>query len=1129
MGQRMKVYWSNRTERLVEELSQVLREPLDDPFQPETIGVNSAGIAQWLMMELSRRLGICAGVRFPQPEELIHEAYIAVLGYEADTLEAWLPGRLRWAILDLLPGMLDRPELGHLALYLRDDPGLAGKRSCHLALRIAESLQRYLIFRQSMIRGWSNGEDAGWQSELYRALRARIGAPNLAELSIEFARRCHEPDLVIPSCFPSRICLFGVTTLAPSTMRALSALARHVDVHLFVLSPTGESPHLTTKGPMPSDALEDHADDPPLRAQVMIDGDPPLLSSMGRLSREFQVLLKEHVELEAAPRDLGSDPWPEQGSATMLRVLQTDIFHRRSRGATEGPKPWTVDSRDRSLSIHACHGAMRQVEVLRDQLLALFDEHHDLQPRDVIVMTPDIETYAPLIQAVFDERHRTSRHVPFRIADISPRRKSPVIEALLRIIDIAGTRMTAPDVLDLLALEPVRTRCDISSEDVDQIIKWVSETGIRWGIDASHRVRHGQPPYVENSWRFGLDRLLLGYAAPGQNRWLYHGVLPYDEVEGGVGVLLGQLVEFCTRLFRACTALEQGPMLLVQWRELLTRILDELVATTGSTSWEHELLRGTLGDFVAEAASVGFDRPIELEAVRAFLVERLSKADEAGFGAGQLTFCGMMPHRSIPARVVCLLGMDDGAFPRSSSLAGFDLTLWNPRLGDRSERDDDRQLFLDALLSARDRVLVFTSGRSVKNNQALPPSTVVSELIDTMVRSFVIRNADGATEAPEDPRDAMPRHLVVQHPLQPFSPRSYGATRDERLFTFTEDYLGGARALLASRHGPMPFIEGLLPSISEESISLTSVLNFFDQPIRALLERRLGVGFRDDELIIDDHEPLELDRLEQYRLAQPLLERHLRGEDVERTFAAVQAGGVLPWGTPGRCVFEEVVQALGPVAQAVLRLQAGDELLSPLAVDLTLKNARLTGRVESLWSRGLIIHRFARLNAKHLLRAWITHLTLGCQRRGDAQSSFIVGRQPEGRGARTYELSLPPDPRAILEDLLLLYRAGLSAPLLFFPETSKAYADAVLEEGDGDQQDVRRRALEVARKKWVRGGFAGARPGEGDDQAIRRVLGPKLPFDTELPLPPLDKVPTTFHDLALTVWSPLMNHLREVT
>ena len=475
------------------------------------------------------------------------------------------------------------------------------------------------------------------------------------------------------------------------------------------------------------------------------------------------------------------------------------------------------DPGDRSVQVHACHGRARQVEALRDAILHRLDEDPTLEPRDVIVMCPDIETFAPLIHATFgagevsedeDDALPAELRPPdlrVRLADRSLRQTNPVLGAVAGLLDLADARLTASQVLDLADREPVRRRFRLDDDDVGRLEDWIAESGIRWGLDAEHRAPFKLADVPAGTWRRGLDRLLLGVTMTEDGERIVDGVLPLDDVDSGAIDLAGRFAELVDRLGSALAAL-QGPQPIAAWAVALADAADALCATGPRDAWQRAQLQRLLDATVAEAD--GLDAPIALPEVRALFAERLQgRPTRANFRTGHLTICTLVPMRSVPHRVVCLLGLDDGVFPRRGPRDGDDLLLDDPHVGERDARSEDRQLLLDALMAAGDTLIVTYTGNDERTNLPQPPAVPVGELLDVVGRTL----AGGDAGA-----------VLVRHPLQPFDPRNFvaGELIPARAWSFDRVGLDGARALEAERVEPGPFLPGPLPPLDTQIVEL---------------------------------------------------------------------------------------------------------------------------------------------------------------------------------------------------------------------------------------------------------------------------------------------------------------------
>ncbi len=1090
----MRVHRSNRAEELVAVLADVVRRPLADAMAPECIVVQGRGMERWLSAELAQRLGVWANPDFPFPRRLVERALSAVLGDDADERSAFEPETLMWAIAALLPGLLDRPEFAPLRAYLADDP--RGLKRMQLAERIADTFDHYTVYRPRLVLGWEAGDGTDWQPVLWRALVDRHGAHHVAARAAHFLRaRRAGAGLAAP--FPTRVSLFGVSTLPPLYLELLAVLEPLVELHVFLLAPSPEfwgdirSRREIIRALSRSGAAAAQTEE----ALHLAEGNP-LLASLGRLGRDFQQLLEAAVDYEDDERSR------EPVGTHRLAAIQSDILHlvHRTR-ATALPLP-----PDDSIGIHACHGPMREVEVVRDQLLALFAADPTLEARDIVVMTPSIDAYAPYIEAVFGAASDERTRIPYRIADRSVRATHEVVDAFAALVDVMRARMTATQVLDLLGIDAVRARFRIGGGDLDLLRTWVEESGIRWGVDRTHREAVGQPPLAENTWRFGLDRLLLGYAMPGAGRELFGGALPYDEVEGSSADLLGRLASFCDTLFAFRTALQTGRTL-EAWRDDLGALLTAMIASTDQTAYQHQLIRRSLAVLAERAAAAGFDEPIDLDAVRAALEPELQRgAAPQGFLAGGVTFCELVPMRSIPFRVVCLLGMNDGAFPRTRRPLGFDLIAQRPLPGDRSSRDDDRYLFLEAVLSARDHLLITYVGQSITDNEPLPPSVVVSELLDALDVSF----------QPVDP----PISPIVRHPLQAFSPRYFDGS-DARLFSYSAADCLGARAALCPRQPPAAFLSAPLPVDvgPGDVVELDELVSFFDHPPRAFLQRRLGLYLGRDLEPMEDREPIVLNALDRWKIGDALLARALEGGDVEAAYESVRAGGRLPPGTLGRCLYDDIRPDIDVLAE-LARTAMGGRRRDPAEIDLDLDGVRLTGVVRDLYPNGHARAQYSQIGRRQELGLWIRHLALGC---AAPVGSALIGRRSQ-KPPTVVRFTPVGDPRAMLQLLLRLYVLGRCVPLPLFQSTSRAYAEA--------RREQKPDALAAARKKFDPDPYAPVPPDGVDPyvQCVYRHIDPLTdPTVVDGPAlgPEAAAEPSWFAQLAMAVFGPLLAHRQE--
>ncbi|TYC56836.1 exodeoxyribonuclease V subunit gamma [Marinobacter sp. BW6] len=916
---------ANHLEDLRRAVVYICRHNPMPPLQSETFLVQSNGIAQWLKLALAEKrtddgveggLGIAAGMDFLFPARFIWQAYRAVLpDGEVPEQSPFDKRRLVWRLYRLLPRLVGQDEaFTPLARFLEgNDPDL---RNFQLAEKVADLFDQYQVFRADWLAAWEQGKDViitaraeekpldaetRWQPLLWRRLVEDVGAEAHTSRSqihtrfMEQGQRIQAP--ANPSRLPTRIVVFGVSSLPRQALEALYVLSRFSQVVLCVHNPcqfywadiisdrellTAERKRGRTHPALAAiedpDQLHQHAN--------------PLLAAWGKQGRDYIRLLDEfdnpdeyrgNFQTPDRKIDIFSDHGNDD-APRLLHQLQNDIHNLTPLQEIRQQRRQLDVQQDHSLAFHQAHSPQREVEILHDQLLAAFNVDPTLRPRDVIVMVPDINVYAPHIQAVFGRyQPGRKRHIPFTISDQGQRHHEPVLIALETLMSLPRSRFAVSEIISLLEVPGIRDRFGINEDEIPLARRWVEGANIRWGLHGRHRESLDLPAELDrNTWQSGLRSMLLGYGMGDDEPWA--GVEPFGEIGGLQASLAGRLNDFVHQLETLWQALQTNRTP-DEWEGLFSEMLGQFFhKVEGSDLLLLNRFRRQLEQWLDDAMAAGLeDQNLPLNIVKDILLEGL---DEGGlnqrFLAGKVNFATLMPMRAIPFRKVCLLGMNDGDYPRSRPPVDFDLMAQDYRPGDRSRREDDRYLFLEALLSAREQLYISWVGRSIKDDSERPPSVLVGQLQDHL---------DSLWSVAGQPETKVIEALTTQHPLQPFS-RSYfpKANRLEeggegenssprplaevlearRLFTYEREWRsahGGEAA--AQTQSALPY------QAPEEPISLNDLAAFLKKPIDTFYQRRLQVRFEDVEDDDTDNENFELDGLDRWRLDNELIQNGL--------------------------------------------------------------------------------------------------------------------------------------------------------------------------------------------------------------------------------------------------------------
>ncbi|TWC32737.1 DNA helicase/exodeoxyribonuclease V gamma subunit [Pseudomonas sp. SJZ079] len=1082
----LTLYHAPDLETLGELATSLLGQPQREPFAPALVVVPSQGIGRWLTLELARKQGIAMQLEVQLPAKFVWDLSRLVLG-QLPEQSAFSPSTLSWRLYDWLcepEQLVQAPRLAH---YLE---GGDERRRLSLAAKIADVFDQYLLYRDDWLAVWERNEllelgpDEAWQALLWREL-TRDGHPHRARLLDELLQRLHGGEAL--AGLPERLLVFGISSLPPHHLRVLEGLARHTEVVIFALNPCRE-------------AWGDIRDMRELARQTELSPDDwyldvghPLLASLGKQGRDFFDALFALASSEGS-QEIGiysEDADLHDGS--LLQALQNDILRLRTRQPEER---LALREDDRSLEVHVAHSPLREVEILHDQLLARFQADPQLSPDQVVVLTPDIERYAPYIEAVFAPREGVPR-IPFSLADRSLRAEIPLIEAFLNLLALPDSRFAAEEILAWLEQPALARRAGIEAEDLPLLRDWLRDAGVRWGRDSGHREQLGLPADAAFTWRQGLDRLLLGFAAPPQLAGLAAPLLgdswPLDALEGGRAQLLGRLCAFVERLAALAQSM-QRPRSLAEWAETLLGLIDNLFdeREAGDTLL---LLSKACAALAEQATASGIERPLELALIRQQLSAALEQGSGAsGFLTGAVTFCTMVPMRSLPFRLVCLLGLDDGALPRRTPAAGFDLIGQKPRRGDRARRLDDRYLLLETLLSARSGLYLSYVGRDPRSNAELPPSVLVSELLDVIDLTAVCGNAAGGSGLGRDASStdaARPRPLPqeqkasaqisLQHPLQPFAPGNFSGGQQAG---FAAPWFRAAQRLSQAVEQPLPFASALSePDQDWLTLEPSQLIHCFKHPARYLLEQRLGLRLAQGEEALAGDEPFSVEWTSQHGLRQLALQAIERGWSEREERAVAAASGWLPVGELGQAHWGQI---RGPIRAFAPTLfdERPDDTPQPLLVDLQLAGVRIHGWLDGVSASGLFDYRLRDLGAWELAPFWLRHLLLNCAATpGIARDSRLLSPKSEWR------LGPLAGPLELLQPWLEAYKSALREPLPLLAKCSYGFAKKWRKPGRKEPIDA---ARAEARVMWLGNDFMS---GESQDPWNALAFRDREPLD----------------------------------
>ena len=1094
-----RLYHSNSLEVLAGLMANELRTPAPGQslLAPDIVLIPQVAMRRWLQATLAAEHGIAANLEFLTPGEFVQRALDANVPGAAEDLGA---DALHWQLYAALTDatLLRDTAMQPLRRYLESGDAL---KPWSLAGELASVFEKYQAWRRDWLLGWEAGQATrDPQAVLWRRI-ATGKAHRARRIDLYLARfAAAEDQAALPVGLPSRLFAFATLNVSPDVLRVIATQARVGVMHFYMPTPTrsywGDLQTLGEK----------------LRTQQLDPFSPneaenPLLQAWGAAGRDFVSVLGSYEVVHPSGEIAAYDD-PEQRDDSgcvedqpehdrLLQRLQRDLLHRRAPPA----RPWRqdIDLHDPSLQVHACHTRLREVQVLHDQLRGLLEDRRfepPLQAREIAVLAPDIDPYAPYIEAVFGGLAGTPDFIPYALADTSPLASEPLAEVFLHLLGLPVSRFGLNEILDLLACAPIASAAGLDAPALERLHGWLSAAGARWGIDAGHRERHQAPRDEAYTWAFALDRLLLGHASGDDGE--IAGVAPWPELEGSALLALDALIRLLRVLARQERVLGQS-MTPAQWRERLLGLLDAILPSLPQAPADQralERLRSSIEGFAQAARRAGFVQTVPPEVVRAHFAAALAEADtRAPLLTGGVSFGRMVPMRLLPFRAICVLGMNDGDYPRRDPAAGLnqltaELGTKQRRHGDRSIREDDRYLFLQLFSAATDVFYLSYLGADPRDGSVREPSVLISELLETAARY----HAEPAAAA---------QALVVRHALQPFAAAAFGAQDDEpaasepRRFSYRDEWHPAAGADSSARSAPARWLVDALETPEPvQSLSLAELRSFLRDPADAFLRSRLGIRLPAAGEADDDLDPLAAPAsgLPRWQLQQAVLHACMQGPiDDASLHARLRAQALLPSGPLGERQLKVLRAQVQPYADAFVHWRGGRVVVSE-GFELELGGVPLHGRIHDIYDGDLPRFRLDKLHGPSQIAHgldWLVMSALGRESR-----LFQFHDTGAGPGPLLREPVDAASARTALTALLQLRAQGLREPLPFAPRAGWLYYDGEERLKAGERPRANSKSpWERAHDQWQADrGFS-----EGDSASARLALRGRNPFlDKEL-------------------------------
>ena len=1094
----LTIYRSNKAEWLAEILGQELRINPPKITEEVDIIVSTWPTSRWLSEKISKVNKINALVKYPFPGTYLKKLVRIIIGVNPNEKDPWEKSNIVWNILELLPELMKSKEADIIRNWkeiIEEENGHINLNSWDLANNIAEIFDDYILYRPEIIKQWLNkktnktpkeisvNKNILWQEILFNLLHEKINKDPFCIQAEKAIKRLKKDD-ISKHDYPKNLYIYGLSSLAPLQIDLIQALSKVINIKIYLLSPCND---LWQRCEARRLKFRNTWNTPPDR-QWLLES-PRLEAFLGRMGAEFQQLLEGSGEYQLGTRNeedifsLSADIATNKGNIpTLLEQLQQELLLTKSENTL------TKEKSDRSILFLKSPGKYRQVELIRDHILHLLANDKKLQPRDILIMTPQVDSYAPIIASVFNNIDHNSIQLPWIITDRSQEDKIGLTHFLLNLLEISAYRLSASTFENVLTNPALQKQQNISIDEVSNIIRSLQSAGFTWGLDSSERF--GEETH---SLCWCLERFLLGLVLQDDpingvtNISPYSDNISYTELKKTWGIL-SKLCNYVDAIRRKRTCKE--------WTTLITSLLKDFFGDGGEWAWEEQQLLTIVNNWGLIANNCELE--IDCLVVKDIITKALSSTNgKFGHRTGRITISALEPMRAIPHQIIVVMGLESKTFPRIDNRKSFNLLEKKRELGDPNQYDKDRYSLLEALISTRQNLLLSWNSKDEKTGEDLePPSPIQQWLNYLKIKLGSITFED----------------ILIEPPANPLDHYNFIKTENSQIMSCDRKNLEAREWL--EKAIPTKNISLALP-LKRKEINVSELKSYsFEKTKEWLLNPQITwlkeheIQSREFVNLIEDNDFLELSELERYKL----LKHRLQSSDLLNINDIKNNSNYWEENYSGKGVFPP--KGSGLIEKDLLQERWNNLISAIYATGQITKRSIEMQELEGEFyfgGKNLIQIEVGSLKYKTLMNGWLNHLYLS------AYSSFnyktlIISKKTSPTKKINYEVSMEILPiktkeaNEILREIHLLAATGRNNCWPIPPESGMAYALATKDKNNNEH--------DLFRKKWEGDLYM---QGERETLAMELCFGKKCKASTFLET-------EKFNDVFMSLYEPLLKN-----
>jgi len=981
------VYKSNSLNTLLLEAYKIIQEkPLNNIFEKEIFVYDSKILFQYLNIFIAEKIGISANIKLYHPNDFIWKLF-EIISPKKKLKNTFTHSMMIWKIMKIIDDK---------KIFENYNKKEAKLQKFKFSFLMANIFEQYIFYRPNWINEWETEKNTSiidqndiWQIKLWieiikNSKKTHQYSYHFANLFYNF-QKLFEEKKIQKKHLPSRCFIISSFALNPSYIRIFQNISTYINIYFLYVTPFKKN-------------IFNFIQDNNIFLNQKKNKKPcdnSLIKLWGQYEKIYALYIIRSKEMKII------NCFKENNNRNLLNSIKNDLLKKNIN-----KKKRFLISTDNSISINICFNKKNEIEILHKKLLIFFNKNSSIKPKDVVVTSFSIENYISSINSVFASENN-KKQIPFFIANKFSKKTNIIISSFKKILNLANSRFHNEEILEFLDIPEIAKKFNLSEEEIKILYYWIEEANIRWAIDCKHKDYLSFPKNKQNTWLYGIEKLLLSYAMNDTEK-VWNNILSCSSINGSRTEIIEKLIIFIKTLKKWQKKLSRSQYL-IHWHSLSKDLINDFFFCSQKIEKSIKMIQKNWTEMINNNLSSGYLKKVSINILIKNFFYKYYFNNHQKFLPDVVNFCHPNAVCYIPFKIICIIGADHLSVPKINHLDKFNLLKKYPLIEDINIYQKYCYLFAQSISCAEQYFYISYVGYSIKDESKIYPSILIDQLLHYISSNFCF--SGDCNLSLQDNSKKIIKHLCKKYKIQYFYKKKYAnpSTTEnlQDVFKYTNRNINN---------------KNILKRNSCTKINLKDLITFWKNPICYFFNVNLQIKVDIKKHAINTTEPFSVNQEDSFKIKNILLNKIINNQDTMELFKKYMLSGKLPYDFFGKIFWNQKLKEMTMIAKEVMKYRISKE---EKKINLKIEKYQIDGILSEIQTTGLLRWKPNTINFSDRITLWLEHLIYSLL--GGCGESRIIGykKQTWSFSSLTFDLAY-----TYLLKYIKGYVEGIKKPIL---------------------------------------------------------------------------------------------------